>query len=133
MVLTNSRPFILKYINKNKTAYIYRRPIDPPPILQLRVVDTSTPHKANEAIVGDTTLLRSPFYLCYATLCGADGPPFVELVTLPNSRKPYIVGSVVSSLFHLRDPQLAGQDGHFFVFGDLGVRVEGRYRLKMSV
>ncbi|KAG0144615.1 hypothetical protein CROQUDRAFT_672291 [Cronartium quercuum f. sp. fusiforme G11] len=110
-----------------------RRPIDPPPIVQLSVEDMSQKRMGSDDTINDITLLRSPNFICYATLCVADGPPFTELVKLPNSRKPYVVGGVVSSLFHLREAQLPGRDGHFFVFGDLGVRVEGRYRLKMSV
>ena len=43
----------------------------------------------------------------------------------------YATGSVVSSLYHLKDTENNGQDAGFFVFPDLCVRTEGSYRLKL--
>ncbi|ORX80294.1 hypothetical protein K493DRAFT_191253, partial [Basidiobolus meristosporus CBS 931.73] len=40
-------------------------------------------------------------------------------------------GSLVSSLYHLKD--VNNSDGGFFVFPDLSVRMEGRYRLKFTL
>lgn len=70
---------------------------------------------------------------------------------MPGTKKPYMVrhlvslcyansrahpdlqvGGVVSSLYHLRDPEESGFSP-FFVFSDLGVRVEGVYRLKLTM
>lgn len=42
-------------------------------------------------------------------------------------------GSVVSSLYHLKDAEAGGADAGFFVFPDLSVRTEGSYRLKLSL
>lgn len=42
-------------------------------------------------------------------------------------------GSVVSSLYHLKDSENNGQDAGFFVFPDLSVRTEGSYRLKLTL
>lgn len=42
-------------------------------------------------------------------------------------------GSVVSSLYHLKDSENDGVDAGFFVFPDLSVRVEGSFRLKLSL
>ena len=42
-------------------------------------------------------------------------------------------GSVVSSLYHLKDSENRGEDAAFFVFPDLSVRMEGSYRLKLSL
>jgi hypothetical protein len=39
-------------------------------------------------------------------------------------------GSIISSAYRLRD--LDGQEGLFFVFPDLSVRMEGAYRLKVE-
>lgn len=41
-------------------------------------------------------------------------------------RNKLVAGNVVSSLFHLRDQSC-------FVFPDLSVRTEGRWRFKMSM
>ncbi len=42
-------------------------------------------------------------------------------------------GSVVSSLYHLKDTENQNHDAGFFVFPDLSVRTEGSYRLKLSL
>ncbi|KAH8092170.1 velvet factor, partial [Cristinia sonorae] len=42
-------------------------------------------------------------------------------------------GSVVSSLYHLKDSEHGNEDAGFFVFPDLSVRTEGSYRLKLSL
>lgn len=42
-------------------------------------------------------------------------------------------GSVVSSLYHLKDSENQNEDAGFFVFPDLSVRTEGSYRLKLSL
>ena len=42
-------------------------------------------------------------------------------------------GSVVSSLYHLKDTENRNEDAGFFVFPDLSVRTEGSYRLKLSL
>ncbi|RIB16041.1 velvet factor [Gigaspora rosea] len=43
----------------------------------------------------------------------------------------YLAGTIVSSLHKLKD--IDNSDGGFFVFGDISVRVEGRYRLQFSL
>ena len=48
-----------------------------------------------------------------------------ELYELAGKNK-LVAGNVVSSLFHLRDQSC-------FVFPDLSVRTEGRWRFKMSM
>ncbi|KAI7862696.1 velvet factor [Spinellus fusiger] len=40
-------------------------------------------------------------------------------------------GQAVSSLYKLKD--IDNNDGGFFIFGDLSVKVEGRYRLKFTL
>ncbi|KAI8379497.1 velvet factor-domain-containing protein [Radiomyces spectabilis] len=40
-------------------------------------------------------------------------------------------GQTVSSMYRLKD--VDNHDGGFFIFGDLSVKVEGRFRLKFSV
>ena len=65
----------------------------------------------------------------YATLISANTDE--EVSTLRDGRTKSTSGSVVSSLYRLKDP--SGKDGAFFVFPDLSVRMEGRYRLKVRI
>lgn len=51
--------------------------------------------------------------------------------TTPASVGASLTGTLVSSLHRLKDTD--GQDGAFFVFGDLSVKVEGRFRLLFSL
>lgn len=133
-----------------------RRPIDPAPIIQLRVIahdqpittntaTTPSPHpapiSAQDLIHRGQTIetdwgtgwedkwwyLSNPYYFLYAVLAEADSPR--ELHLLPDGKRGYATGSCVSGLHHLRD--LDGFDQAFFVFPDLSVRVEGWFRLKL--
>ena len=52
-----------------------------------------------------------------------------ETLLLPS--QDYLSGSTVSSLYRLRD--IDNSDGGFFVFGDLAVKKEGKYRLHFSL
>ncbi|KAK4048610.1 hypothetical protein OIO90_005780 [Microbotryomycetes sp. JL221] len=61
---------------------------------------------------------------CFASLVGEFDD--AELYLLGKSRSKYVTGSVVSSLFHLKDQSC-------FVFPDLSIRTEGRWRFKMSL
>lgn len=51
--------------------------------------------------------------------------------TTPVSVGASLTGTLVSSLHRLKDTD--NQDGAFFVFGDLSVKVEGRFRLQFSL
>ncbi|KAM3589308.1 hypothetical protein VKS41_000176 [Umbelopsis sp. WA50703] len=54
-----------------------------------------------------------------------------ELHLLRDGKTRSTTGSVVSSLYHLKD--IDNADAGFFVFPDLSVRMEGNYRLKLSL
>jgi hypothetical protein len=56
-----------------------------------------------------------------------------ELHLLNDGKTRYTTGSVVSSLYHLKDTENGGEDAGFFVFPDLSVRTEGSYRLKLTL
>ncbi|KAK9762961.1 hypothetical protein K7432_010782 [Basidiobolus ranarum] len=99
-----------------------RRPIDPPPIIQLRVSDASVK-------LDKTTFLYNPYYFMYASLMLADSDE--EMHLLHDGKTRSTTGSLVSSLYHLKD--VNNSDGGFFVFPDLSVRMEGRYRLKFTL
>jgi len=56
-----------------------------------------------------------------------------ELHWLEDGHTRCTTGSVVSSLYHLKDPEHDNEDAGFFVFPDLSIRNEGSYRLKLSL
>ncbi|EER23554.1 Spore development regulator ryp2 [Coccidioides posadasii str. Silveira] len=94
-----------------------RKPVDPPPIIQLRVRDESDPSH---------NYLQSPYYfMC----CGLHHPTEDRPAPVPASTA--LAGTLVSSLHRLKD--IDNSDGGFFVFGDLSVRVEGEFRLKFNL
>ncbi|KIJ12318.1 hypothetical protein PAXINDRAFT_101260 [Paxillus involutus ATCC 200175] len=116
-----------------------RRPIDPPPIIQLRVIDPHTrqpPSPANPDIEDSDpnyahSFLQNPYYFMFASLAKPDDD--TELHWLKDGKTRCTTGSVVSSLYHLKDTENRNEDAGFFVFPDLSVRTEGSYRLKLSL
>ena len=74
-----------------------------------------------------------------------------EMHMLKDGRTRCTTGSVVSSLYHLKDTEqdgasiswhparcflkiaFSGRDAGFFVFPDVSVRTEGSYRLKLTL
>lgn len=54
-----------------------------------------------------------------------------ELHLIEDGKTRFLTGTPVSSLYHLKD--LDNTDAAFFVFPDLGVRKEGKYRLKLTL
>lgn len=61
----------------------------------------------------------------FASLVPAD-QAHVELYEMTASRHQHVTGSVISSLFHLKDQSC-------FVFPDLSIRTEGKYKFKLSL
>lgn len=158
-----------------------RRPVDPAPIVQLRVIThdhpvsnvetdvnpaslqhlstASSSSSANPAASSSTittsgtsasAMLRrgvavttqygqgwedkawyldNPYYFMYAMLADCDTDEDLHL--LPDGKTRYTTGSCVSCLYHLKD--IDGSHQGFFVFPDLSVRVEGRYKLKLCL
>ncbi|CAG8630317.1 4375_t:CDS:2 [Cetraspora pellucida] len=100
-----------------------RRPIDPPPIIQLKVYDDNLPQSEKNSF------LQNPYFFMYASLVAPDTNE--ELHLLRDGKTRSTTGSVVSSLYHLKD--VDNSDAGFFVFPDLSVRMEGTYRLKLSL
>ncbi|KAI9018524.1 velvet factor, partial [Phycomyces nitens] len=95
-----------------------RRPIEPPPILQLQW--------PNSSIDQIRINLQSPFYFMIANLINA-----YDLTHSHLPSQDYFSGSMVSSLYQLKDTD--NTTGGFFVFGDLAVKREGQYRLKFNL
>ncbi|CAO3633295.1 unnamed protein product [Cunninghamella blakesleeana] len=96
-----------------------RRPIDPPPIVQLCC--TCQHQQCNYNI------LHSPYFFLYATLTGINDDTDLYL----HHGHRTTAGSVVQSLHRLKYND--NKDGGFFVFADISVRLEGRYRLKFTL
>ncbi|KAI9890003.1 MAG: hypothetical protein M1814_004621 [Vezdaea aestivalis] len=89
-----------------------RKPVDPPPIIQLRIKDDTDPQ-------------HPYFFMC----CNLYDPNHER----PAQAAPQtaLAGTLVSSLHRLKDVDNA--DGGFFVFGDLSVKIEGEFRLRFSL
>ncbi|KAG0378047.1 hypothetical protein BGX24_004873 [Mortierella sp. AD032] len=96
-----------------------RRPIDPPPIIQIKLAEPSTDKNKD--------YLQSPYLFMCCNLVHANEPEG-EIVA-PAHRA--LAGTVVSSLNRLKD--VDNSDGGFFVFGDMSARIEGRFRLRFTL
>ncbi|KAF9330691.1 hypothetical protein BG006_006355 [Podila minutissima] len=96
-----------------------RRPIDPPPIVQIKLADASSDRNKN--------YLQSPYLFMCCNLVHA-GEPEGDIVA-PAHRA--LAGTVVSSLNRLKD--VDNSDGGFFVFGDMSVRMEGHFILRFTL
>ncbi|KAL1919019.1 uncharacterized protein VTP21DRAFT_2400 [Calcarisporiella thermophila] len=93
-----------------------RRPIDPPPIVQL--VAEGDPNE---------NYLQNPYFFLYVNVVQPDS--FREINYFGGNR--VCVGTVVQSLYKLKD--LDNSDGGFFVYPDISVRLEGTFRLKFTL
>jgi len=117
------------------------------------VVTYGTGFDAALAFIGNqyvSSFLQNPYYFMYASLAQPDedveihwfnvrapffGSEFIRVSPLRHQggKTRCTAGSVVSSLYHLKDSENRGEDAAFFVFPDLSVRMEGSYRLKLSL
>ncbi|CAO3696966.1 unnamed protein product [Rhizopus stolonifer] len=116
--LVNERGNLLIIFKNFLIFFLDRRPIEPPPILQLSW-ENATEEELKKC-------LQSPFYFMVANLVSEKDPQTVLLPT-----QDYLSGTTVSSLHRLRD--LDNSDGGFFVFGDLAVKKEGKFRLQFNL
>ncbi|KAG0338641.1 hypothetical protein BG004_007147 [Podila humilis] len=96
-----------------------RRPIDPPPIVQIKLADPASDRNCD--------YLQSPYLFMCCNLVRVDDPDG-DLVA-PAHRA--LAGTVVSSLNRLKD--IDNSDGGFFVFGDMSARIEGHFRLRFTL
>lgn len=94
-----------------------RKPVDPPPILELTVSPNADPQQQ---------FLQSPYLFLTVSLFRADRDE-------PHDAKgeKSLSGTLVSSLHRLKD--VNNKDGGFFVFGDISVKVAGKFRLHFSL
>ncbi|KAI8987540.1 velvet factor-domain-containing protein [Mycotypha africana] len=94
-----------------------RRPLDPPPIVQL--------HRSNNTNFNDYHI--SANFFLHATLANANDHSDIHYV---NGNRT-TAGSVVQSLHKLKDT--SNSEGAFFIFSDISVRIEGVFRLKFTL
>lgn len=103
-----------------------RRPVDPPPVVELRIYEGSTWEQAQEK---DITFLYSANFFLYATLEHARVMAHGRVQTPAANTPPVLTGMPVSGMAYLDRPTEAG----YFLFPDLSVRHEGRYRLTFNL
>lgn len=105
-----------------------RKPVDPPPIVQLRIRDPEDPAQ---------NYLQSPYFFMCCNLCDAnlDRPGQISAGLqgddVDTATQSALAGTLVSSLHRLKD--VDNTDGGFFVFPDLSVKIEGQFRLRFSL
>lgn len=104
-----------------------RRPIDPPPICELLCFN-----EKGERI--GISCEEQIFFVCHCGLWSEDCEKERNLIANPCASSTFtriLVGSLVSSTYSLLSPD--GIPSVYFIFPDLSVRMEGKYRLKFSL
>ncbi|KAF2969880.1 hypothetical protein GQX73_g3681 [Xylaria multiplex] len=101
-----------------------RRPVDPPPVVILRVLEGENIDTAR-----DITFDYNVDFFCYASLEHARPMAHGRVQTPAATSPPVLTGFPVSGCCYLDRPDPAG----YFLFPDLSVRHEGRYRLVFSL
>ncbi|ROW04177.1 hypothetical protein VSDG_01032 [Cytospora chrysosperma] len=99
-----------------------RRPVDPPPVVQMKIFEGPTRETAK-----DITFAYNADFFLYANLHHARDMATGRAAA--PSTPPVLTGSPVSSMILLDRPTEAG----YFIFSDLSVRHEGRYFLTFSL
>ena len=99
-----------------------RRPVDPPPIVDLRIFEGLGEDKK------DVTFSHQANFFLYTTLEHAR-PMNQGRVTASAATLPVLTGTPVAGMAYLDRPKQAG----YFIFPDLSVRHEGKYRLSFNL
>lgn len=107
------------------TASADRRPVDPPPVVELRIYE-SDPN--NDMHKTDITFAYNANFFLFATLDTAR-PIAPGRVSGQPPTCPVLTGVPVAGIAYLDRPAQAG----YFIFPDLSVRHEGRYRLNFNL
>jgi hypothetical protein len=95
----------------------FRKPVDPPPILFLKVTPEGEPN---------VLYLQNPYIFVSVSLYKADKDEPID--SSPNDS---LTGTLVSSLHRLKD--IDNKDGGFFVFGDISIKQQGLFRLHFTL
>lgn len=119
--VSHSRHALLLLTLTWPTASADRRPVDPPPIVEIKIYE-------GENAETDITHQINANYFLFATL--EQARPIAN-GRLPEDKKNVTVltGTAVSGMVLLDKPAPAG----YFIFPDLSVRHEGKYRLSFSL
>nr|ARH19412.1 VosA [Curvularia lunata] len=95
----------------------FRKPLDPPPMLQLHVNSDTDPNQQ---------FLQNPYLFVSVSLYKHDKDEPIE-----GTPSDTMAGTLVSSLHRLKD--VDNKDGAFFIFGDISIKVQGWYRLRFTL
>lgn len=101
-----------------------RRPVDPPPVVELRIFEGPTIEHAK-----DITFTYNANFFLFATLEHARVLAHGRVQAPSAATPPVLTGMPVSGMAYLDRPKEAG----YFLFPDLSVRHEGRYRLTFNL
>ncbi|CAG8953984.1 hypothetical protein HYFRA_00009083 [Hymenoscyphus fraxineus] len=99
-----------------------RRPVDPPPVVELRIFEGETQKDP------DVTFSYKANFFLFATLESVRPIAHGRVQPTP-SQTPVLTGMPVSGMAYLDRPLEAG----YFIFPDLSVRHEGEYRLSFNL
>lgn len=100
-----------------------RRPVDPPPVVELKIHELDTQGEKT-----DVTFAYDANFFLFVTLEVAR-PIAHGRVAPPAAQVPVLTGMPVSGMAYLDRPSEAG----YFIFPDLSVRHEGKYRLSFNL
>lgn len=101
-----------------------RRPVDPPPVVELRIFESEPGIDSPQT---DITFAYNANFFLYATLDTARPIAHGRMAGPPSC--PVLTGVPVAGVAYLDRPSQAG----YFIFPDLSVRHEGRYRLNFHL
>ncbi|KAI5457998.1 velvet factor-domain-containing protein [Mariannaea sp. PMI_226] len=101
-----------------------RRPVDPPPVVELRIIEGPNVEEGK-----DITFDYNANFFLYASLEHARPIAHGRVQTPGATNPPILTGVPASGMAYLDRPTEAG----YFIFPDLSVRHEGRYRLTFSL
>lgn len=113
-------PGIVFIVLTETLASADRRPVDPPPVVELRILEGDAKT--------DITFSHNANFFLYTTLESARPIAPGRGNTLPPPH-PVLTGMPVAGMAYLDRPSPAG----YFIFPDLSVRHEGKYRLSFNL
>jgi hypothetical protein len=96
-----------------------RRPVDPPPIVELRIYENDQ----------DITFAYNASFFLHASLENARAIAHGRTQSSAGPSFPVLTGTPVAGMAYLERPTPAG----YFIFPDLSVRHEGKYRLSFAL
>ena len=113
-------PLLCEIASNSLAASADRRPVDPPPVVQLRIFEGEAKN--------DITFSYNANFFLYTTLESARPINQGRVPQVPTPF-PVLTGTPVAGMAYLDRPDPAG----YFIFPDLSVRHEGKYRLSFNL